>query len=55
MAIANDTLFWATVDCHLIAFDRKTGRILWDVIMADWKKGLDCAWSSTQLRHSDEP
>ena len=39
MAIAGDTLFWATVDCHLIAFDRKTGRILWDVVMADWKKG----------------
>ena len=39
MAIANDTLFWATVDCHLIAFDRKTGRILWDVVLADWKKG----------------
>jgi alcohol dehydrogenase (cytochrome c) len=39
MAIANDTLFWATVDCHLIALDRKTGRILWDVVMADWKKG----------------
>jgi len=39
MAIANDTLFWATVDCHLLALDRKTGRILWDVAMTNWKKG----------------
>ena len=39
MAIANNTLFWATVDRHLIAFDRKTGRILWDVVMINWKKG----------------
>jgi len=39
MAIAGDKLFWATVDCHLIALDIKTGRIIWDVTMADWKKG----------------
>src|SRR6202789_409012 len=39
MAIANGTLFWATVDCHLIALDVKTGGILWDVVMTDWKKG----------------
>jgi alcohol dehydrogenase (cytochrome c) len=39
MAIADDTLFWATVDCHLLALDRKTGRILWDVAMTNWKKG----------------
>jgi alcohol dehydrogenase (cytochrome c) len=39
MAIANDTLFWATVDCHLLALDTKTGRILWDVAMTNWKKG----------------
>ncbi len=39
MAIAGDLLFWATVDCHLIALDIKTGRIVWDTTMADWKKG----------------
>ena len=39
MAIANNTLFWATVDCHLIAMDTKTGRVLWDIVMVDWKKG----------------
>jgi alcohol dehydrogenase (cytochrome c) len=39
MAIAGDTLFWATVDCHLLAIDVKTGRVIWDKVLADYKKG----------------
>ncbi|MEO6803212.1 MAG: PQQ-binding-like beta-propeller repeat protein [Granulicella sp.] len=39
LAIANNTLFWATFDGHLIALDTKTGHTLWDITMADWKKG----------------
>ena len=39
MAIAGDTLFWATVDCHLLALDVKTGKIIWDKLLADFKKG----------------
>jgi alcohol dehydrogenase (cytochrome c) len=39
LAIAGDTLFWATVDCHLIAIDGKSGRIIWDKTLADFKKG----------------
>ena len=39
MAIAGDTLFWATVDCHLLAIDVKTGKIIWDKLLADFKKG----------------
>ena len=39
MAIAGDTLFWATVDCHLLAIDVKTGRIIWDKLLADYRKG----------------
>ncbi len=39
MAISGETLFWATVDCHLIAIDTRTGRIIWDKVMADFKKG----------------
>ena len=40
MAIAGDTLFWATaVDCHLLAIDARTGRVKWDIAAADWKKG----------------
>jgi alcohol dehydrogenase (cytochrome c) len=37
--IAGDTLFWATVDCHLIAVDAKSGKVLWDKTLADYKKG----------------
>ena len=40
MAVAGDTLFWATIDCHLLAIDTKTGRVIWDKLMADWKKRL---------------
>jgi alcohol dehydrogenase (cytochrome c) len=32
-------VFWATVDCHLIALDVKSGRIIWDKTLADYKKG----------------
>jgi len=39
MAIAGDTLFWATVDCHLMAIDVKNGRVIWDKEMADYRKG----------------
>jgi alcohol dehydrogenase (cytochrome c) len=39
MAIAGDTLFWATVDCHLLAIDVKTGRVIWDKVLADYRKG----------------
>jgi len=39
MAIAGDTLFWATVDCHLLAIDTKTGHVIWDKLMAEWQKG----------------
>ena len=38
-AISGDTLFWATLDCHLIAIDVKTGHVKWDIVMADWRKG----------------
>ena len=39
MAIAGDTLFWATIDCHLLAIDAKTGTVIWDKVMAQWQKG----------------
>lgn len=39
VGIHGDTLFWATVDCHLIAVDAKSGKILWDKTLVDYKKG----------------
>jgi glucose dehydrogenase len=39
LAIAGSTLFWATVDCHLIAIDARNGQIIWDQMLADYRKG----------------
>ena len=39
MAIGGNTLFWATVDCHLLAIDTRTGKVIWDKVMVDWRKG----------------
>jgi len=34
-----DRLFMATLDAHLIALDRNTGNVLWDVMLDDFKVG----------------
>jgi alcohol dehydrogenase (cytochrome c) len=39
LAVAGDTVFWATLDCHLYALDVKNGRVKWEVVMADYRKG----------------
>jgi alcohol dehydrogenase (cytochrome c) len=39
LAIAGSVLFWATVDCHLIAIDATSGLVIWDKVLADYKKG----------------
>jgi alcohol dehydrogenase (cytochrome c) len=38
LAILGDRLFMATLDAHVIALDRKTGNLLWDVTSADYHK-----------------
>ena len=37
--ILGDRLFMVTLDAHLLAFDRRTGSILWDVVLADYRIG----------------
>ncbi len=32
-------LFMVTLDAHLLAFDRRTGDVLWDVVLADYEIG----------------
>lgn len=39
VAVLGDRLFLAGLDAHAVALDRKTGRVLWDVEMADYKLG----------------
>jgi alcohol dehydrogenase (cytochrome c) len=37
--ILGDRLFMGTLDAHLVALDRKTGTVVWDVAAADYKDG----------------
>jgi alcohol dehydrogenase (cytochrome c) len=40
VAVADNMVFWTTGwDDHLIALDASTGRVKWEVPIADWKKG----------------
>lgn len=39
VAVLGKSIFLATLDAHLIAFDAETGAKLWDVTLGDWKKG----------------
>jgi alcohol dehydrogenase (cytochrome c) len=38
-AAHGDRLFMSTLDGHLLAFDRNTGRVVWDVVVDDYKAG----------------
>ncbi|MFQ5929078.1 MAG: pyrroloquinoline quinone-dependent dehydrogenase [Acidobacteriota bacterium] len=39
LAILGDRLYMGTVDAHLVALDARTGTVLWDVEVADYKAG----------------
>ena len=38
-AILGDRLYIATLDAHLVALDAKTGNVVWDKAVADYKQG----------------
>lgn len=40
LAVLGDRVFLATLDMHLIAFDAKSGNIIWDVEQDDYRKGI---------------
>ena len=40
LAILGDRLYLATLDMHLIAFDARSGNIIWDVVQDDYRKGI---------------
>lgn len=40
VAISGDLVLMATLDAHLIAFDRKTGEIAWNTEITDYTKGF---------------
>ena len=39
LAMVGDLLFMGTVDAHLLALDAKTGKLVWDVTVADYRGG----------------
>jgi len=40
LAVLGDRLFLATLDMHLIAFDAKSGNVIWDVVQDDYRRGI---------------
>jgi alcohol dehydrogenase (cytochrome c) len=40
LSILGDRLYMATLDSHLVALDAKTGSVLWDVAVDDYRKGF---------------
>jgi alcohol dehydrogenase (cytochrome c) len=39
-AMLGDRLYLATLDTHLVALDAKSGNVLWDIAVDDYKKGF---------------
>jgi alcohol dehydrogenase (cytochrome c) len=39
VAILGETVYYGSIDAHLIALDARTGNLRWDVTMADYKSG----------------
>jgi alcohol dehydrogenase (cytochrome c) len=39
VAIGGDLVIMATLDAHLIAFDRRTGKVAWNSVIVDYKDG----------------
>ena len=40
LAILGDRVYMATLDAHLVALDAKTGNVIWDKAVGDYKVGL---------------
>jgi alcohol dehydrogenase (cytochrome c) len=41
VAIAGDRLFMVMDHAHIVALNRRTGTLLWDTVMADWKQNYN--------------
>jgi alcohol dehydrogenase (cytochrome c) len=39
VAMWKDRLYFETPDCHLLCLNAKKGEVIWDVELADWKRG----------------
>jgi alcohol dehydrogenase (cytochrome c) len=45
LAILGDTLYMGTVDAHLLAIDAKSGKLLWDTVVADVRQNFSITMS----------
>jgi alcohol dehydrogenase (cytochrome c) len=45
LAILGDTLYMGTIDAHLLAIDAKSGKLLWDSVVADASKNFSITMS----------
>jgi alcohol dehydrogenase (cytochrome c) len=45
LAILGDTLYMGTVDAHLLAIDAKSGKLLWDSVVADARRNFSITMS----------
>ena len=43
MAVYNDLVYLTTPDAHLVALDARNGKVKWNVVVADSKRGY---WST---------
>ena len=51
LAVLGSTLFLGTLDAHLVALDIKTGKVLWDVEIANYKEGYSITSAPLALKN----
>jgi alcohol dehydrogenase (cytochrome c) len=51
LAVLGSTLFLGTLDAHLVALDIKTGRVSWDVAIADYNAGYSITGAPLALKN----
>jgi alcohol dehydrogenase (cytochrome c) len=39
VAVFGDAIYWVTLNAHLLALEARTGRVIWDVTVEDYKAG----------------
>jgi alcohol dehydrogenase (cytochrome c) len=50
VAVLGERVFLGTLDAHLLALDAKTGRMLWDTTVADYKQGYSITVAPLALK-----
>jgi alcohol dehydrogenase (cytochrome c) len=50
VAVLGDTVYLGTLDAHLLALDAKTGHVLWDTTVADYRTGYSITVAPLALK-----